>query len=76
MAPTPPDRSLRQRFHAEVSQVDDEINLARAALLVAREEYPHQALHVQHLLSVWGNKCDRGHFLIIVCIKQLEKVFA
>lgn len=37
---TPPDRSLRQRFLAEVSQADEEINLARAALMVAREEYP------------------------------------
>jgi len=37
---TPPDRSLNQRFLAEVSQADEEINLARAALMVAREEYP------------------------------------
>jgi len=37
---TAPDRSLRERFMAEVSQGDEEINLARAALMVAREEYP------------------------------------
>ncbi len=37
---TPPDRSVRQRFLAEVNQTEEEINLARAALLVAREEYP------------------------------------
>lgn len=37
---TPPDPSLRQRFLEEVSQGDEEINLARAALMVAREEYP------------------------------------
>ncbi len=37
---TPPDRSLRTRFAAEVGRADDEINLALAALLVAREEYP------------------------------------
>jgi regulator of sirC expression with transglutaminase-like and TPR domain len=36
----PPDRSLRQRFLDEVSQGDDQINLAKAALMVAREEYP------------------------------------
>lgn len=34
------DRSLRQRFLDEVSQGDDQINLARAALMVAREDYP------------------------------------
>ena len=37
---TPPDRSVRQRLLAEVSHADAEINLARAALMVAREEYP------------------------------------
>jgi regulator of sirC expression with transglutaminase-like and TPR domain len=37
---TPPDRLLRQRFLAEVSQVDEEINLALAAIMVAKEEYP------------------------------------
>ena len=37
---TPPDRSLRECFLAEMSQAEDEINLARAALMVAREEYP------------------------------------
>jgi len=37
---TPPDRSLRQRLLAEVSQADEEINLARAAIMVAQEEYP------------------------------------
>lgn len=37
---TPPDFSIRQRFSAEVSQSDQEIQLARAALMVAREEYP------------------------------------
>lgn len=37
---TVPDRSLRQRLLAEVGQPDEDINLARAALMVAREEYP------------------------------------
>ena len=37
---TPPDRFLRQRFLAEVSQADEEINLALAAIMVAKEEYP------------------------------------
>jgi regulator of sirC expression with transglutaminase-like and TPR domain len=37
---TPPDRFVRQRFAAEVSLPDEEINLAKAALMVAREEYP------------------------------------
>jgi regulator of sirC expression with transglutaminase-like and TPR domain len=37
---TPPDGSLRKRFLAEVSQAEQEINLARAAIMVAREEYP------------------------------------
>lgn len=37
---TPPDRFLRQRFLAEASRADEEINLARAALMVAKEEYP------------------------------------
>ena len=37
---TPPDPSLRHRFLTELSQTDEEINLARAALMVAREEYP------------------------------------
>ena len=35
-----PDRSVRQRFTEEAARTDEEINLARAALLVAREEYP------------------------------------
>ncbi len=37
---TPPDRSLRQRFAAEVGRSDQDINLALAVLMVAREEYP------------------------------------
>lgn len=37
---TSPERSLRQRFVAEVSRPEEDINLARAALMVAREEYP------------------------------------
>ncbi len=37
---TPPDRFLRQRFLAEVSQAAEEINLALAAIMVAKEEYP------------------------------------
>ncbi len=37
---TPPDRSLRERFAEEVRRADEEINLAYAALLVAKEEYP------------------------------------
>lgn len=36
----PPDPSIRHRFLEEVSQRDEEINLAGAALMVAREEYP------------------------------------
>jgi regulator of sirC expression with transglutaminase-like and TPR domain len=36
----PPDRSLRRRFVEEVGRADDDIDLALAALLVAREEYP------------------------------------
>ena len=35
-----PDRSVRQRFTEEAARTDEEINLARAALMVAREEYP------------------------------------
>ena len=37
---TPPDRFVRQRLLAEVTHADENINLARAALMVAREEYP------------------------------------
>jgi regulator of sirC expression with transglutaminase-like and TPR domain len=37
---TPPDRTLRQRFAAEVGRADEDINLALAALLVAKEEFP------------------------------------
>ncbi len=37
---TVPDRSVRQRFMEEAARADEEINLARAALMVAREEYP------------------------------------
>jgi regulator of sirC expression with transglutaminase-like and TPR domain len=37
---TPPHRSIRQQFAVEVGRADHEINLARAALLVAREEVP------------------------------------
>ena len=36
---TSPKHSLRKRFLAELSQGDDQINLAGAALMVAREEY-------------------------------------
>ncbi len=35
----PVDPSIRQRFAEEVSRPDQDINLARAALLVAQEEY-------------------------------------
>jgi regulator of sirC expression with transglutaminase-like and TPR domain len=37
---TSPNGFLRKRFLAEVSQAEEEINLARAAIMVAREEYP------------------------------------
>jgi len=37
---TSPQPSLRQRFASEVSQPEEEFNLALVALLVAREEYP------------------------------------
>lgn len=36
---TSPKQSLRKRFLAEISQRDDQVNLAAAALMVAREEY-------------------------------------
>ena len=36
----PPDQLVRQRFATEMGRIDEEIDLARAALLVAREEYP------------------------------------
>ena len=36
----PTDPSLRHRFLTEVGKADEEVNLARAALMVAREEYP------------------------------------
>jgi len=41
--------SPRKRFEAEIQQTDREINLARAALLVAQEEYPQ--LPVEHYLG-------------------------
>ena len=37
---TSPNRSVRQRFMAEVSRPEGDIDLARAALMVAGEEYP------------------------------------
>lgn len=37
---TSPQQSPRERFLAEISQGDDHISLAGAALLVSREEYP------------------------------------
>ena len=40
MGTPPPDRFVRQRFSAEMGRIDEEIDLAKAALMVAREEYP------------------------------------
>lgn len=37
---SPPQSTLRRRFAAEVKRPDGEINLALAALLIAKEEYP------------------------------------
>lgn len=37
---TPPDRPVRRKLAAEVGRADEDMNLAMAALLVAREEYP------------------------------------
>ena len=37
---TPPDPAIRKDFADEVSRSDEEMDLARAALLIAREEYP------------------------------------
>lgn len=37
---TSPTQSVRRRFAQEVAVPDPEVNLARAALLVAKEEYP------------------------------------
>ncbi len=41
-----PESTLRRRFAAEVNRPDGEINLALAALLVAKEEYPQLAEEV------------------------------
>ena len=41
---TAPAPSSRQEFAREVDRPDEEVNLARAALLVAREEYPQLPL--------------------------------
>jgi len=69
---TPPDRSLRQRFSAEVSQADEEINLARAALMVAREEYPQlpEERYLGHLDLLAEETRDRlddenAHLLVL-----------
>ena len=35
-----PDPQVRQAFAAEVGQADGDVDIARAALLIAREEYP------------------------------------
>lgn len=39
-----PARSSRQEFARELDQPEAKLNLARAALLVAREEYPHLSI--------------------------------
>ncbi len=44
-----PDSSPRRQFALEVCRTDAEIDLARAALLVAREEYPQ--LPIDHYLA-------------------------
>jgi regulator of sirC expression with transglutaminase-like and TPR domain len=46
---TLPGPSSRREFAAEVDQSDDQVDLARAALLVAREEYPQ--LSVERYLA-------------------------
>ncbi|TFH65916.1 MAG: tetratricopeptide repeat protein [Gemmatimonadales bacterium] len=68
----PPDRSLRQRFLAEVSQADEEINLARAAMMVAREEYPQvcEERYLGHLDLLAEETRDRldeenAHLLVL-----------
>lgn len=50
---TAPTRSPRQLFGAEVRRPDAEIDLARAALLVAREHYP-QLAEEQYLVRLDG----------------------
>jgi regulator of sirC expression with transglutaminase-like and TPR domain len=69
---TPPDRSLRGHFLAEVSQPDEEINLARAAFLVAREEYPQlpEERYLGHLDLLAEEARDRlddetAHLLVL-----------
>ncbi|MFH1764287.1 MAG: tetratricopeptide repeat protein [Gemmatimonadota bacterium] len=72
MEMTPPDRSLRQRFLAEVSLADEEINLARAAIMVAREEYPQlcEERYLGHLDLLAEEARDRldeenAHLLVL-----------
>ena len=43
---TAPAPSPRQRFTAEIRRSDEDLDLARAALLVAQEEYPQLPLEI------------------------------
>ena len=56
-----PDPSVRRAFAAELGQSDQDIDLARAALLIAREEYPGLSVegHLSRLDQIAEEVKDR-----------------
>jgi regulator of sirC expression with transglutaminase-like and TPR domain len=78
MGTPPPDPLVRERFATEMGQIDEKIDLARGALLVAREEYPQlseeRSLGILDLLAEeTKDRLDNENAPLIV-LQELLKV--
>ncbi len=80
MGTPPPDLLIRQRFATEMGRIDEEIDLARAALLVAREEYPQlseeRSLGILDLLAEeTKDRLDNENAPLIVLQELLKTLY-
>jgi len=80
MGTPPPDLLIRQRFATEMGRIDEEIDLARAAILVAREEYPQlseeRSLGILDLLAEeTKDRLDNENAPLIVLQELLKTLY-
>lgn len=75
---TPPVESVRNRFRTEVERPDEEIDLARAALLIAQEEYPQLSpdLYLARLDALAEEVKDRldGEEAGLIVLQEVSRV--
>jgi len=77
---TAPARSARQLFAREISRPDPDVDLARAALLVAKEEYPQLPVErylarLEQLAEETKDRLDEERAPLVVLRQVLETLY-